>query len=117
MLDRSVRNRNLKFSIYRTPERRQHPTRAGGIFPTGHGSPYPGRREIDLFITEQRSFVERRLMIFAPGLSGVQKINSACLTSCYHELPPFEWKDCWGNLHIKIALLEPRPIPGFVPVA
>jgi len=96
------------------PERSEHPAGSAGLFPTGHAAPDAGGLEVGLLIAHQRRPVQRCLVIRAASGLRVQEVHPAFLAARDHEFAAFEREDSRRNLHIEVALLEPRPVGGLV---
>src|SRR5205823_117302 len=99
-----------------TPERSEYPARTFGIFPRRHAAPDTRGREVDLLIANQRSAINRCLMILAARGFRVEQVDSAFLAPGNHQFSSFVIKDGGSDLHIEIFLDQPCPIRRDVPV-
>src|SRR6476659_4336531 len=96
--------------MFGSPEGSKYPASAFGILPGGHGSPDTVRREVHVFIANERRPIDWRAMIVASDRSRVHEVNSALLACRDHQFLTFVVKNGRRDLHIEVPFPQPRGV-------
>src|SRR5262249_52338339 len=107
---RTMLDRIFELRMFWSPKRCQNPASSFGIFPTRHRSPHTRCSEVDVFIAKKRRAIERRAMVFAAKIFGVEEPDTAFLAGTHPQLPAFVSEDRRSDVEIEVALEHPLSI-------
>src|SRR6185437_2647122 len=102
--------------IRRAPEGNENPTGATRILPAGERAPTAGVLKVGADVAEERSLVERGVMVRAAGVFRIEQEHSAFLTRGSHQLAALIVENGWRVVGIEVAMPEPCPVRGREPV-
>src|SRR5260370_27696989 len=95
--------------MFRSPKRIEYPSRSV-VLPRRHGAPDASGGEVDVFIADQRSPVQRSPMVVAADGFRIQQVDATLLACVGHEFPAVEVENGRRHLHVQIALPQPRGV-------